>query len=130
MVPNIGSPYSHSSSCKTIQMNSSINIDHTIIEVIHMSLNVTHQLALLHDILDEQVINNMGTVAEYEQIKRLVKEMMAKNKITDEQLLQILPEVYNYGLQGVIAQSLPEHITSHLESLENWKNIIDVDGHT
>jgi len=111
-------------------MNSSINIDHTIIEVIHMSLNVTHQLALLHDILDEQVINNMGTVAEYEQIKRLVKEMMAKNKITDEQLLQILPEVYNYGLQGVIAQSLPEHITSHLESLENWKNIIDVDGHT
>lgn len=89
-----------------------------------MTLSVNDQLRLLHDLLDEQMIDSSGTIAEYQQIKRLIQEMMAKNKITDEQLLQLLPEIYNYGRQGEIAQSSPEHITSNIENIENWKNAI------
>lgn len=89
-----------------------------------MTLTVHNQLTLLHDLLDEQMADNSGSIAEYQQIKRLVQSMMAKNAISDEQLLQLLPEIYNYGRQGEIAQSLPEHIESNKENIENWKSVI------
>lgn len=89
-----------------------------------MTLSVNDQLTLLHDLLDEQMIERSASIAEYQQIKRLIQEMMAKNKINDQQLLQLLPEIYNYGRQGEIAQSLPEHITSNEENIENWKQAI------
>ncbi len=89
-----------------------------------MTLSVNDQLRLLHDLLDEQMIDSAASIAEYQQIKRLIQKMIAKNKITDEQLLQVLPEIYNYGRQGEIAQSLSEHITSNMENIENWKNAI------
>lgn len=89
-----------------------------------MTLTVNNQLTLLHDILDEQIADSSGSIAEYQQIKRLVQAMISKNNITDEQLLQLLPEIYNYGLQGEIAQSLPEHITTNKDNIENWKSAI------
>ena len=89
-----------------------------------MTLTIKDQLTLLHDLLDEQMIDSSGSIAEYQQIKRLVQAMVANNKINDKQLLQLLPEIYNYGRQGEIAQSLPEHITTNLENIENWKSAI------
>lgn len=89
-----------------------------------MTLTVNNQLTLLHDILDEQTIDCCGNVAEYQQIKRIVQSITAKNNITDEQLLQLLPEIYNYGRQGEIAQNLPEHITTNKSNIENWISAI------
>ena len=89
-----------------------------------MTLSVNDQLRLLHDLLDEQMIDSTGSIAEYQQIKRLIQEMTAKNKISDEQLLQLLPEIYNYGRQGEIAQSSSEHITSNVDNIESWKSAI------
>jgi len=89
-----------------------------------MTLSVNDQLRLLHDLLDEQMVDNTGSVAEYQQIKRLIQKIIANNKISDEQLLQLLPEIYNYGRLGEIAQSSPEHITSNIDNIENWKNAI------
>lgn len=89
-----------------------------------MTLSVNDQLTLLHDLLDEQMIEHAGSVAEYQQIKRLIQEMIAKNKITNEQLLQLLPEIYNYGRQGEIAQNLSEHITTNVDNIELWKHAI------
>ncbi|MBP1968934.1 hypothetical protein J2Z83_001028 [Virgibacillus natechei] len=89
-----------------------------------MALNVNSQLTLLHDILDEQTADSNGQVSEYQQIKRLVQKMTANNSITDEQLLQLLPEIYNYGRQGEIAQNSPEHITTNRQNIENWLHAI------
>ncbi|GGB27069.1 hypothetical protein GCM10011409_00450 [Lentibacillus populi] len=90
-----------------------------------MTLTIYDQLMLLHDILSEHTEDCTGEIAEYQQIKRLVQAMMAKNSITDEQLLQLLPEIYNYGRQGEIAQNSPEHITTNKENIVNWMNAIN-----
>ncbi|MUK86795.1 hypothetical protein GMD78_00055 [Ornithinibacillus sp. L9] len=90
-----------------------------------MSLNVNNQLTLLLDLLDEQQKECCAEVSEYQQIKRLVKSMMANNSITDEQLLQLLPEIYNYGRQGESVQNMAEHITSNQENLNQWISAIE-----
>lgn len=89
-----------------------------------MTLNVNHQLALLYDLLDEHHYELDGQVGEYQQIKRVVKSMMANSSVTDEQLLQLLPEIYNYGLQGESAQNLNEHITDNQDNIQQWKKAI------
>jgi hypothetical protein len=90
-----------------------------------MSLTVNHQLELLLDILDEQQSECCAQVSEYQQIKRLVKSMMANNKITDEQLLQLLPEIYNYGRQGESVQNQEEHIVTNKTNIDNWISAIE-----
>ncbi|RLL47718.1 hypothetical protein D8M04_00065 [Oceanobacillus piezotolerans] len=91
-----------------------------------MTLNTNNLLTLLHDILDEQSVGCCGQVSEYQQIKRLVKNMMVNNSITDEQLIKLLPEIYNYGRQGESAQNIEEHITSNQTNIESWMNAINV----
>ncbi|SET82260.1 YtzH-like protein [Oceanobacillus limi] len=90
-----------------------------------MSLNVSNQLTLLLDLLDEQQADCCAEVSEYQQIKRLVKSMMANNTISDEQLLQLLPEIYNYGRQGESVQNMEEHITSNKENINQWISAIE-----
>eukprot|EP00130_Batrachochytrium_dendrobatidis_P008687 XP_006683562.1 hypothetical protein BATDEDRAFT_93320 [Batrachochytrium dendrobatidis JAM81] len=90
-----------------------------------MTLNVNNLLTLLQDILDEQAGDSTGEVSEYQQIKRLVKNMMANNQITDDQLLQLLPEIYNYGREGEIAQNVPEHITTNIDNIQSWISAIE-----
>jgi len=89
-----------------------------------MTLTVHNQLTLLYDLLDEQTHDYSASIEEYQQIKKLVQKMVARNKINDEQLKQILPEIYNYGRIGEIAQSLAEHIYNNEENIETWKNTI------
>ncbi|MFD1038182.1 YtzH-like family protein [Virgibacillus byunsanensis] len=89
-----------------------------------MTLTVNNQLMLLHDILSEQTEDCYGNISEYQQIKRLIQSMISKNSITDEQLLQLLPEIYNYGRQGEIVQNLEEHITTNKHNIENWIHAI------
>ncbi len=89
-----------------------------------MTLTVHNQLRLLQDILSEQTEDCCGEISEYQQIKRLVQAMMANNSISDEQLLQLLPEIYNYGRQGEIAQNDAEHITTNQENIETWVSAI------
>ncbi|MBC5638606.1 hypothetical protein H8S33_17685 [Ornithinibacillus sp. BX22] len=90
-----------------------------------MSLTVNHQLELLLDILDEQQTECCAQVSEYQQIKRLVKSMMANNSISNEQLLQLLPEIYNYGRQGESVQNQEEHIMSNKDNITNWISAIE-----
>lgn len=89
-----------------------------------MTLNVDHQLTLLFDLLDEHYHELDGNVTEYQQIKRVVQSMMANNAITDKQLLQFLPQIYNYGLKGENAQNLNELIIDNQENIYQWKNAI------
>ncbi|MEN2467025.1 YtzH-like family protein [Ornithinibacillus sp. FSL M8-0202] len=90
-----------------------------------MSLTVNHQLELLLDILDEQQTECCAQVSEYQQIKRLVKSMIANNSISNEQLLQLLPEIYNYGRQGESVQNQEEHILTNKDNITNWISTIE-----
>ncbi|WP_186578334.1 YtzH-like family protein [Aquibacillus kalidii] len=90
-----------------------------------MSLDVNNQLSLLSDLLSEQSEDCCGSVSECQQIKRLVQSMMANNSIESQELLQLLPEIYNYGRQGEIAQNLNEHINTNQSNLQNWVNAIE-----
>ncbi|MDC3415087.1 YtzH-like family protein [Aquibacillus sp. 3ASR75-11] len=90
-----------------------------------MSLNVNDQLHVLSDLLSEQSEECCGSISECQQIKRLVQSLMSKHAIQDEQLTQLLPEIYNYGRKGELAQNLDEHITSNQQNLQTWINTID-----
>jgi len=89
-----------------------------------MTISVNNQLTLLLDILDEHHADCCGSVSEYQQIERLVTSLLANKSISDEQLLHLLPEIYNYGKQGESAQSLPDYITLNKTNLGNWINAI------
>lgn len=89
-----------------------------------MTLTINNQLTLLHDLLDEQNIARNGSTAEYQQIGRIVKSIIGKSNISDEQLLQLLPEIYKYGKQGENAQNALEHIIANKENINNWISAI------
>lgn len=83
-------------------------------------LTVNDQLSLLYDILTEQSEESSADIAEYKQIKRIIQTLTANESISDEQLLAILPEIYNYGIQGENAQNLEEHIITNKNNIETW----------
>lgn len=90
-----------------------------------MTLTTNHLLTLLQDILHEQSSELQADVSEYQQIKRLVKTMMANNSISNETLLQLLPEIYNYGRLGENAQNMEELIHLNKDNIEQWLHAID-----
>lgn len=85
-----------------------------------MTLNAYNQLSLLSDLLSEQAEDCCGSVAEYQQIKRLVQSLMANDAVNNQNLMQILPDIYNYGRQGEIAQNLEQHITTNQTNINTW----------
>ncbi|QDP40913.1 YtzH-like family protein [Radiobacillus deserti] len=91
-----------------------------------MSLTVEDQLRVLHDLLSEHREECCGRISECQQIKRIVQSVMANESIDDQQILQLLPEIYNYGRQGELAQNLDEHITSNQANLQNWVDSIQL----
>ncbi|WP_217589827.1 YtzH-like family protein [Lentibacillus saliphilus] len=90
-----------------------------------MSLSYLHQLALLHDLLSEQQSSFEGEVSEYQQIKRLVKSMIANGQLNDDQLIELLPEIYHYSVEGESVQNIEEHIQSNTQQLHNWISAIE-----
>ncbi|WP_390305954.1 YtzH-like family protein [Virgibacillus sediminis] len=89
-----------------------------------MPLTVKNQLTLLYDLLDEQQADNIGQTTEYQQIVRLVQSMMENSQLTDEQLIQLLPEIYQYGKQGENAQDTTAHISNNKQNIGNWISAI------
>lgn len=90
-----------------------------------MSVNVNKQLSVLLDLLSEHSEECCGSVSECKQINRLVQSMIAKNSINDQQLAQLLPDIYNYSRQGEMVQDLDDHITSNQTNLKSWVNVIE-----
>lgn len=84
-----------------------------------MCLTVHNQLTLLHDLLDEQMTYKTITANEYGRIKKLVQSMILSKQL-DPDLLNMLPEIYYYGIKGEIAHSFPEHINENIENIQKW----------
>ncbi|KKK38400.1 hypothetical protein WQ57_09445 [Mesobacillus campisalis] len=84
-----------------------------------MPLDHHDQVNLLKDILANQQNDCCGSVAECEQLERLVKSLMV-NASLDENILPILQEVYQYSQAGAYSSDLDQHILSNQDNLSNW----------
>lgn len=89
-----------------------------------MPLSHENQLNLLKDILHNQNTDSYGSVAECEQVERLVKSLMINADI-DQNVKTILKEIYEYSQVGIGSSDLEAHITSHQDNLSQWVDDID-----
>jgi len=90
-----------------------------------MGLSVNDQLTLLFDLLDEQSGESTATPSEYQQIARLVTSMLDNQTIQDSEVLNILPQIYEYGKQGENASNITDHITNNQQNIKSWISAID-----
>mgnify|MGYP001950785340 CR=1 FL=1 len=88
-----------------------------------MPIDYNDQIHLLKDILQNQQEDCCGSVAECEQLERLVKSLMA-NANLDQQARAVLQEVYEYSQKGKYSSDLDLHIESNRQELSNWVNEI------
>ncbi|RLQ98305.1 YtzH-like family protein [Falsibacillus albus] len=84
-----------------------------------MPLTYEHQMQILKDILSNHQTDCCGSVAECEQLERLVKSLMVNTHITDN-IRPILQEVYEYSQSGVNASNLDDHINGNQQKLSQW----------
>ncbi|MFD1739286.1 YtzH-like family protein [Bacillus salitolerans] len=84
-----------------------------------MPINLHHQLSVLLDILANHQTDCCGTVAECEQLERLVQSLLANDNLSLE-AKNVLIDVYQYSQTGKYTQHLDEHITNHQENLSHW----------
>ncbi|EKN66022.1 hypothetical protein BABA_17802 [Neobacillus bataviensis LMG 21833] len=84
-----------------------------------MPLSHEHQVTLLKDILTNHQSDCCGSVAECEQLERLVKSLMVNAQV-DQNVKTILQEVYQYGQHGAQTADLDQHILSNQENLSQW----------
>ncbi|WP_071393800.1 YtzH-like family protein [Bacillus tuaregi] len=89
-----------------------------------MPLEYHDQVTLLKDILSNHQTDCCGSVAECQQLERLIKSLMVNGHI-DHNSMQVLNEVYSYSQSGINASNLDAHIESHQEQLSQWVDDID-----
>ena len=89
-----------------------------------MPLSHEHQMSLIKDILSNQQTDCCGSVAEYEQVERLVKSLMVNMNINDD-VKNVLTEIYNYSQTGISSNNLEAHITTNQDNLTQWVEDID-----
>ncbi len=89
-----------------------------------MPLNHEYQMQLLRDILSNHQVDCCGSVAECEQLERLVKSLMVNTNI-NENIKPVLEEIYRYGQLGTYTQNLDEHITAHQQDLSSWVSSVN-----
>lgn len=86
-----------------------------------MPLNQQDQVNLLKDILSNHQTDCCGSVSECEQVERLVKSLMV-NAEMDENVKNVLQEIYDYSQHGAQSADLDQHILSNQQRLSGWVN--------
>lgn len=89
-----------------------------------MPLSHQDQVTLLKDILNNHQTDCCGSVAECEQLERLVKSLMINTEI-DQNIKSTLQEVYHYSQDGTHTADLDQHILTNQGNLSQWVNNID-----
>ncbi|RCX26695.1 YtzH-like protein [Bacillus sp. AG236] len=84
-----------------------------------MPLNAEHQMNILKDILSNHQSDCCGTVAECEQVERLIQSMLAKGYASTD-VQATLQNVYNYTQDAKSAAHLDEHIQTNQQNLSQW----------
>jgi hypothetical protein len=85
------------------------------------SVPISHhdQVNLLKDILSNQQTDCCGSVAEYQQLERLIKSLMVNTNV-DGNIKSILQDVYQYSQNGINTPDLEQHIQTNQEQLTQW----------
>ncbi|MCP8967496.1 YtzH-like family protein [Ectobacillus sp. SYSU M60031] len=89
-----------------------------------MPLSHQDQLTVLRDILNNHQCDCCGTVAECEQMERLIKSLMANDGIQAD-MKSMLNDVYYYSQAGKYSPDLDQHISNHQEQLTQWVSDMD-----
>lgn len=89
-----------------------------------MPLNHQDQVTLLKDILSNHQTDCCGSVSECEQLERLVKSLMVNEQV-DQNVKNILEEIYAYSQRGAQTAELEQHILTNQENLSEWVSSID-----
>ncbi|WP_096152905.1 MULTISPECIES: YtzH-like family protein [Bacillus] len=89
-----------------------------------MPLNHQDQMHLLKDILADHQIDCCASVAEYEQLERVIKSLMVNTEV-DQNVKHVLMDIYSYSQTGRGIKDVTNHVTSHQGDLTNWINSID-----
>lgn len=84
-----------------------------------MPLSHHDQITLLKDILSNHHTDCCGSVAECEQLERLVKSLLVNPSINNN-IRPILEQVYSYSQNGINTQNLDDHILSNQSNLSQW----------
>ncbi|MBM7606133.1 putative Zn-dependent peptidase [Metabacillus crassostreae] len=84
-----------------------------------MPIQYHDQVNLLKDILSEHQSECCGTVAECEQLERVIKSLMV-NSNTNPNVKNMLEDIYTYSQSGKNSTELNQHIQSHQEQLSQW----------
>lgn len=91
-----------------------------------MPLTINDQLNVLYDLLTEQSEDGCGTVAECQQIARLVHSLQSKLANQPEQNLQdYLPGIYDYSQQSLSDEQMTEHIYNNQANLKHWVSALE-----
>lgn len=87
--------------------------------VFKLPLDHNHQVSILKDILSNHQMDCCGTVAECEQLERLIKSLMTNSNI-DSSFKNVLPNIYTYSQSGKNSTNLESHINDHQQQLTQW----------
>ncbi|WP_409302253.1 YtzH-like family protein [Peribacillus sp. SCS-155] len=89
-----------------------------------MPLSHSDQFSLLKDILQNHETDCCGSIAECEQVERLVKSLMVNSNINND-VKTVLEEIYRYSQNGINSSSLDDYIHSRQHDLSNWVDDIE-----
>ncbi|KAB2338879.1 hypothetical protein F7731_04840 [Cytobacillus depressus] len=84
-----------------------------------MPISQQDKLTLLIDILNNHQMDCCGSVSECEQLKRLVKSLMAHREL-NHHAQPVLEEIYYYSQHGAQTSQLDNHIEAHQAELSQW----------
>lgn len=84
-----------------------------------MPLNEQDQLSLLQDILKNHQVDCCGTVSECEQLERIIQSLNNNQQI-NQQVKDILIDVFSYSQQGQNADNINDYINNHKEDISQW----------
>ena len=89
-----------------------------------MPLTYQDQMHLLKDILADHQIDCCASVAEYEQLERVIKSLIANTEV-DQNVKQVLMDIYSYSQTGRGSDDVTNYVTSHQNNLTHWIDSID-----
>jgi len=89
-----------------------------------MPLTTKDQMNVLYDLLSEQAEECCGSVSEYQQIQRLARSLLSKKATNNDDFLQILPQIYDYGRDGEATEDDNQYVISNQAQLNEWVHSI------
>ena len=89
-----------------------------------MPLTTKDQMNVLYDLLSEQAEECCGSVSEYQQIQRLARSLLSKKATNNDDFLQMLPQIYDYGRDGEATEDDNQYVTSNQAQLNEWVHSI------